>query len=112
MMRTPLKLALLAGFGLAFAGTTYAPPAAARTQVVISTRVGATPPPPRYERVPAYRHGYVWAPGYWQWSARAHRYHWTGGSWVVARRGQHYQAAGWVRHGNDWRFRSGRWAQP
>ena len=35
MLRTPLKFALLAGFGLSLAGALYAPPATARTQVAV-----------------------------------------------------------------------------
>ena len=30
--------------------------------------VRTAPPPPRDEVVPAARHGYAWAPGYWNWN--------------------------------------------
>lgn len=111
MTRTPLNLALLAGLALTFAGATYAPPAAARTQVAVGVQIGVAPPAPRFERVPPPRRGYVWAPGYWRWSARAHRHVWVGGSWVVVRPGHHYRPAHWVRHGHDWRFHPGYWGR-
>lgn len=111
MTRTPLKLALLAGFGLAFAGASWAPPAAAHTQVAVGVRIGVPPPPVRVERVPAPRRGYIWAPGYWRWNAPAHRHVWVGGYWVHVRPGYHYRPARWVRHGRDWRFHAGYWAR-
>lgn len=111
MTRTPLKLALLAGLGLAFAGASWAPPAAAHTQVAVGVRIGVPPPPVRVERVPAPRRGYIWAPGYWRWNAPAHRHVWVGGYWVHVRPGYHYRPARWVRHGRDWRFHAGYWAR-
>src|SRR6185437_8644562 len=41
--------------------------------------VDVAPPAPRYEVVPAPRHGYVWAPGYWDW--RRGHYVWVRGHW-------------------------------
>jgi hypothetical protein len=111
MTRTPLKLALLAGLGLTFAGAIYAPPAAAQTRVAVGINVGIAPPPQRFERAPPPRRGYVWAPGYWRWNARAHRHVWIDGSWVMVRAGRHYRPAHWVRHGHDWRFRPGYWGR-
>jgi hypothetical protein len=46
--------------------TAFALPAAAEIYVNIA------PPAPRYEVVPAPRHGYVWAPGYWDWRGNRH----------------------------------------
>lgn len=107
MKKMPLKLALLAGLGVAFAGASYAPPAAA--QVYVTTRVGVAPPPPRYERIPRARPGYVWAPGYWRWDGRRHV--WAGGYWVRGRPGYNWRPAYWD-HGHDgWRFRRGYWAR-
>ena len=103
------KLALLAGLGLALAGISHAPPAAARGQVSIGIDIGVPPPPPRYERMPPRRVGYVWAPGYWRWSAPAHRHVWVSGYWVPMRHGYRYRPARWERHGHHWRFRDGRW---
>ena len=34
--------------------------------------INTAPPAPRFETVPAARHGYVWAPGYWNWDGRRH----------------------------------------
>ncbi|WP_432377347.1 YXWGXW repeat-containing protein [Duganella sp. P38] len=42
--------------------------------------ITVAPPPPRYERIPAPRAGYIWAPGYWDW--RGNRHEWVGGSWI------------------------------
>ena len=111
MTRLPLKLALLAGLGLGFAGAIYAPPAAARTHVAVGVSIGVPPPPVRYERVPGPRRGYVWAPGYWRWNAHAHRHVWVGGNWVHARPGYRYHPARWVHHGRDWRYHPGRWVR-
>jgi hypothetical protein len=111
MNRTPLKLALLAGLGLTFAGAIYAPPAAAQARVAVGVHVGIAPPPPRFERAPLPRRGYIWAPGYWRWSAHAHRHVWVGGPWVQVRPGHRYRPAHWVRHGHDWRFRPGYWGR-
>ncbi|MDE2249772.1 MAG: YXWGXW repeat-containing protein [Xanthomonadaceae bacterium] len=102
----PLKLALLAGLGLTCAAaTTYAPPASARVVVDVGVRVG--PPPPRFERAPPPRRGYVWAPGYWRWDG--HRHVWAGGYWVRARPGFRYHPAYWIRRGDEWRFHRGYW---
>jgi hypothetical protein len=109
MKSTPLKLALLAGLGLTFAGTLYAPPAAARTQVSIG--IGIAPPPPRFERAPPPRMGYVWAPGYWRWSRPANRHVWASGRWVRARAGHRYRAARWDHVGRGWRFHQGYWGR-
>jgi hypothetical protein len=111
MLRSPLKFALLAGFGLSLAGALYAPPATAHTRVAVGVSIGVAPPPARFERVPPPRRGYVWAPGYWRWNAPAHRHVWVGGYWVRMRPGYHYRPAHWVRHGHDWRFRGGYWSR-
>jgi hypothetical protein len=103
-----LKLALLAGLSLSFfAGATYAPPAAAQVSVGVGIRVG--PPPPRFERVPPPRMGYVWAPGYWRWDGRRHV--WAGGYWVHARPGYRYRPAYWVHGHRGWRFHEGYWGR-
>ena len=102
----PLKLALLAGIGLTFAGMAWAPPAAAaQVSMGIGVRVG--PPPPRFERVPPPRRGYVWAPGYWRWDG--HRHLWAGGHWVRVHRGYHYVPARWVHGHRGWHFHDGYW---
>lgn len=107
MNKLPLKLALLAGFGLSLAGALYAPPATA--QVSVGINIGVAPPPPRYERVPPMRRGYAWAPGYWRWDRYANRHVWSGGHWVHARPGYRYLPARWEHRGPNWRFHQGYW---
>jgi len=109
MKNLSLKFALLAGLGVAFAGASYAPPASA--QVYVTERVGIAPPPPRFERVPPPRVGYVWAPGYWRYDGRLHRHVWANGYWVRGRPGYTWRPAYWSRGPGGWRFRNGYWAR-
>src|SRR3954469_23067910 len=51
-------------------------PVAASAAAIIVTEA---PPEPRYEVAPAHRHGYVWAPGYWD--HRHGHYVWVEGHW-------------------------------
>lgn len=100
-------LAIIAALGLggAFA---YAPPASARqyTEVVEVTR---RPPPPRFERVPPGRPGWVWAPGYWNWAGG--RYVWVGGHWYRARPGYVYRPPVWRPYGPGWRIERETWVR-
>ncbi len=110
MKSMPLKLAMVAGFGLAFAAaSTYAPTASA--QVYVTTQVTVAPPPPRFERVPPPRYGYVWAPGYWRWDGYRHRHVWIGGYWVRVRPGYAWHPAYWENAPGGWRFREGYWTR-
>jgi hypothetical protein len=95
-MKKLLIAALLAGsFG------SVAMPAGA--QIIVDH----APPPPRDERVPAPRHGYVWAPGHWEWR---HGHHvWVGGTWLRERRGYVYHAPNWVQRDGHWMMERGRW---
>ena len=102
------KLALLAGLSLAFAGLSYTPPA---TAGVVIVNAGIAPPPPRFERMPPPRVGYVWAPGYWRWNPYAHRHVWAGGYWVPARPGYIYRPARWAPYGHGYRFYPGGWGR-
>lgn len=102
------KLALVAGLGLALGSAVYVQPAAAREVIV---QVGVAPPPPRFERVPVARPGWVWAPGYWAWRGPRVGHVWIGGHWERVRRGYVYRPAGWVHYGNGWRFRDGYWGR-
>jgi hypothetical protein len=102
------KLAVIAGLGLALGSAVYVPPAAAREVIV---QVGVAPPPPRFERVPPPRAGWVWAPGYWAWRGPRAGHVWIGGHWERVRRGYVYRPAGWVHYGNGWRFREGYWGR-
>jgi hypothetical protein len=60
----------------------------------------SAPPALQVEIQPAFRSGYLWIPGFWDW--RASRYYWVPGSYVRERRGYSY------RHHN-WRSDNGRW---
>jgi WXXGXW repeat (2 copies) len=64
------------------------------------------PPPPRAERVPP-RDGYVWAPGYWEWTGRFYR--WVSGSYVYERRRAHWVPDHWDQVGNRWHYVRGHW---
>ncbi len=88
--------------------TLIAPLALALTTPARATDVvsDVAPPPPRAERV-APREGYVWTPGYWEWSGRAYR--WTSGGYVYERRGARWVAADWQADGEHWRFVPGHW---
>lgn len=99
MNRSPFNLALLAVIGLSVTGAFYAPAAAARGHVSVGIGIHVAPPPPRFERVPLARRGYVWTPGHWRWNAPARRYAWRGGMWVQTRPAYRHRNARWGRHG-------------
>jgi len=82
-------------------------PATSMAQVGVSVVIGNEPPPPRFESVPAARHGYVWAPGYWNWDGRRHV--WLSGHWESEHSGLSWHRAEWVREGGGWRFAPGGW---
>jgi hypothetical protein len=77
--------------------------AAARVDV----DVVVAPPAPRYEVVPAPRHGYTWAPGYWAWNG--HKHVWHSGRWMKERHGEHWVAHSWEQRGDRWYFHDGHW---
>lgn len=80
---------------------TAAPPASAHVDVSINIGVPLVAPPPlRFEAVPAPRVGFVWAPGYWNWSGG--RYIWIGGVWHPARPGYVYYGPRWVNEHGRW----------
>ncbi|MGO4474726.1 YXWGXW repeat-containing protein [Massilia sp. 2TAF26] len=98
----------LALAALIFAGAAAAPlPSLAASNV--SLYIGTAPPAPVYERIPAPRHGYVWAPGYWNWAG--HRHVWVPGNWVVERPGYVYNAPVWTQGGGGWYMQPARWTQ-
>src|SRR5665213_2907661 len=47
-------------------------------------RIANTPPPPLpvYDQPPIPGPGYLWTPGYWDWSDDADDYYWVPGTWV------------------------------
>ncbi len=71
--------------------------------------VREAPPPPRYEPVPHPRHGYVWAPGHWEW--RGHRHDWVGGMWIAERPGYVYRAPAWRQRDGGWYMEQNGWAR-
>jgi hypothetical protein len=106
---TRLAFALLTT--LSALGATAALAPAAQAQVVgVDVRIGTPPPAPRYEVVPAPRHGYAWAPGYWAWNG--HRHIWIGGHWERVRRDYaRYEPAHWQPGPGGWVFIPGHWVR-
>jgi hypothetical protein len=100
-------LAAVAALGLAVGAASYTPPAAAREYVEVT--VGTRPPPPRFERVPPPRSGYVWAPGYWNWYGG--RYVWVGGRWNAYRPGYVYRPPVWRPYGRGYRIQRETWVR-
>ena len=95
-----IRKVLLATLLVASFGANVAPASAA-------VYVRVAPPEPRVEVVPPPRHGYVWAPGYWNW--RNNQHVWVGGRWVRERPGYAYNSPRWVEHEGRWRMEQGRW---
>lgn len=77
--------------------------------VAAAVYVQVAPPAARVEAVPAPRHGYIWAPGYWDWNGR--RYNWVSGNWVRTRPGYRYASPVWVARNGRWYKEGGRWAR-
>ncbi|HEX8478212.1 MAG TPA: YXWGXW repeat-containing protein [Telluria sp.] len=71
--------------------------------------VRQAPPAMREERQPGARHGYVWAPGHWEW--RHNRYVWNKGMYVRERRGYTYNAPTWQERDGRWEMQRGGWAR-
>ena len=69
--------------------------------------IDTAPPPPRHELIPAPRHGYVWAPGYWNWSHGRH--HWVRGHWIRERRGMYWHPDRWESRDGHWVLVHGGW---
>jgi hypothetical protein len=101
-MKRTLTLATMIALGAA----AFAPlPSMAQTDFRVV--IGSAPPPPMYERVPAPRHGYVWAPGYWEW--RGHRHDWVRGHWLAVRPGYAYASPSWRQRDGRWYMEPARW---
>ena len=73
----------------------------------VSVVIGTAPPAPMYERLPPPRHGYVWAPGHWEWNG--YRHTWAPGFWVAERPGYAYQAPTWYARDGGWVMEPARW---
>lgn len=75
----------------------------------VAVYFNTAPPPVRYEAVPAPRHGYTWAPGYW--NVKHDKHVWQAGHWERDRKGYHYAQSTWVQHDNRWQLQQGSWAK-
>jgi hypothetical protein len=91
---------------LALAAAAYAP-LPSMAQASYSVVISSAPPAPLYERVPAPRAGYAWAPGHWEW--RGHRHEWVQGFWIEERPGYAYTAPAWMRGERGWYMEPARW---
>jgi len=96
-IRTMITVALTAG--------TLAAPAISQARTDFSITIG--PPPPIVEPVPSPRHGYVWAPGYWDWNG--HKHVWHKGAWKQQRRGYAWVPDRWDHRGDRWYREQGHW---
>ncbi len=78
-----------------------------QSSAAVEVYVDSAPPPPRHELIPAPRHGWVWAPGYWDW--RHGRYTWVGGHWVRERHGMYWHPDRWEQRDGRWVMHRGGW---
>jgi hypothetical protein len=101
------KTALVVSVAALLSFGTVVIPTVAQAQPSINVQIGGRPPPPRYERVPPPRRGYVWAPGRYEARGRGHA--WVGGSWMRARPGYAYRQPEWRERGGRWEQRRGGW---
>ncbi|WP_225782583.1 YXWGXW repeat-containing protein [Xenophilus sp. Marseille-Q4582] len=106
-MRTLSRITLSTAAAAVLSLGSFALPSVAQAQPVINVQIGQAPPPPRFERVPPPRRGYVWSPGHWEWQRGRHV--WVAGTWLKARPGYAYRAPQWVQHDGRWDYRAGRW---
>jgi len=93
---------LLAALAVSSIGLVPLPAAAA-----VSVYLDVAPPAPRYEVLPAPRHGYVWQPGFWEW--RGDRYYWRKGYWVRERPGYYFHPSRWEQRDGRWYLERGGW---
>ena len=101
MIKPTIYAAAILAVSAAFA------PMQASAQVDVNLVIGTAPPPLRFESVPPMRHGYVWAPGYWDW--RGHRHVWVSGHYMRERPGYYYTEPRWVQSDGRWMRHEGRW---
>ncbi len=80
-------------------------PTASAAVIIVRT----APPPMREEIVPQPRHGYAWAPGYWNW--HNHNHVWVAGKWIRDRPGYRYNASKWEERNGRWQMQRGGWAR-
>jgi hypothetical protein len=106
---------------LAFAGCAYEEPVPVTSTTTVTREVTTTgpatrqvlvtqaPPAPRVEvQTVAPGPGYVWTPGYWQWTGTD--YVWVSGNWVVRPRPSAVYVRGhWERRAGGYVWIPGRW---
>lgn len=96
----------LIGAVLAAASVGAMVPVVANAQTYTIVRVA--PPAPVQEVAPAPRHGWAWAPGYYDY--RGNQYVWVQGHWMRERAGHEWREARWVETRNgEWRRVGGGW---
>jgi WXXGXW repeat (2 copies) len=74
--------------------------------------VASTPPPalPVYDQPPIPGPGYVWTPGYWDWSNDANDYYWVPGTWVEPpETGLLWTPGYWRYYNGNYLFSDGYW---
>lgn len=71
--------------------------------------VQVAPPPPRHERIPGARRGYVWEPGHWEW--RGNRHEWISGIWIADRPGYVYSNPSWIERDGRWYHEPSHWTR-
>ena len=74
-----------------------------------SVIIEIAPPPAQVEVVPAQRHGYTWAPGYWAWQRDQHV--WVKGHTMRARNGYEWTPDRWHQVDGRHEFQPGRWTR-
>jgi hypothetical protein len=57
--------------------------------------------------MPAARAGYIWVPGYWNWSNNRHV--WREGIWMRERSGYYYNEPSWTQTNGRWNLNRGGW---
>jgi WXXGXW repeat (2 copies) len=92
---------------LCFAALASPLTASADVDGAVITRTIA-PPLARDEPAPAFRNGYTWSPGFWDW--RGTRYVWMKGEWVREKPGFTWAGWRWVEEGGRWHFLRGGYA--
>lgn len=81
----------------------YSPAGVARVDI----DVDIAPPPLAVESAPP-REGYIYAPGYWEWSDE-HHYVWKKGEYVKNRPGHHWVPHAWEKRNGRYHFNEGHW---
>jgi hypothetical protein len=100
-----MKRILCAAAALVLSAAAFVPVQAMAQDTLVVVRTA--PPAPRHEFVPAARHGYEWAPGYWNWNG--HRHVWVKGHWERARAGYVFHRPEWKQDEHGWRLDRGGW---